>query len=207
MIKKYILLIALLGSLCGCYGEYKRDTVAPLVYYRYPGYDLRLTSRVLMLEMENDSENPELGADLTMSLSEAIQKNQTFGLETMYMADSKWKSLHLSRESDFTMEKLADIQKRFKADAILYGKIINYHPYPRTSVGLKLKLIDCATGDLLWAIERIWDSTDVDTETRVKAFYKKQMRKEYEPLDWKMVMLSPRMYNKFVTYEISETLK
>ncbi len=211
MIKKELLLIVLLFPICGCIDGLTLikpvKPVEPLKYYRYPGYDISTTGMVLMLEMENDSANPELARELTMALSEEIQKKQIFGLETLYMSDSKWKSLNISLESGITTEKRAEIQEEFKSDAILFGKIISYRPYPRTSIGLKLKLIDCTTGDLLWAIDRVWDSADSETEVRVKSFFKKQMRSNYDPLDWKMVMLSPRMYNKFVTYEISETLE
>lgn len=207
MVKKIILLIATLVMISGCTMNNPRQVINPLRYYRYEGYNLQKIGRVLMLEIENLSDNPNLSNELTTALSEEIQKKQVFGLDTIYFSDPKWKSLSLSVGSDFTMQELEGIQSKLKIDAILYGKIMHYRPYPRNSVGLQLKLIDCSTGQLLWAIDQVWDSTDATTEARIKSFFRTQMRSGYDPVDWKMVMLSPRIYNKFITYEISQTLE
>lgn len=209
MIKNILLsMTVLLLSISGCSLKLEKDKpTGSLKYYRYPGYSLRLIGRVAMLEMENLSTNQELGRELTRALSEEIHKKQIFGLETLYHTDPKWKSLSLSTDSDISMKQLGDIQKKFSVDAVLYGKVMHYRPYPRNSIGLKLKLLDCTTGRLLWAVEEVWDSTDVKIEERAKLFFKTEMRSGYDPLDWKIVMLSPRIYNKFITHEISEALR
>jgi len=53
----------------------------------------------------------------------------------------------------------------------------------------------------------VWDSTDIVIEERAKVFFSTQMRSDYGPMDWEMVRLSPRIYNKFISYEISQTLE
>ncbi|MBW8014795.1 MAG: hypothetical protein FVQ82_01290 [Planctomycetes bacterium] len=209
MIKNIILLLALaLLPISGCLFETKKDdSINPLRFYRYPDYNLKSIGRVVMLEMENLSANQELGKELTMALSEEIQKKQIFGLDTLYIKDPKWKSLNLSTDSDISMKQLGDIQTRFGAAAVLYGEIVRYRPFPRYSIGLKLELVDCTTGQLLWAIDQVWDSTDAKTEERIKSFFSTQMRSGYKPMEWEIVMYSPRIYNKFITYEISQTLE
>jgi len=208
MIKNIILILVVLVPISGCSIRLnKPEPISPLVYYRYGGYDLKRIGRVVMLEMVNLSSNQELSSELTAALSEEIQKKQIFGLDTLYLNDPKWKSLNLSTDSDFTSDELDTIRTKFNASAVMYGKIVHYRPYPRNSIGLKLKLVDCSTGQLLWAIDQVWDSTDAKTEERVKAFFNTEMRSGYDPMDWKIVMLSPRIYNKFITYEISKTLE
>jgi hypothetical protein len=209
MIKKVILLMAVvLVPISGCSLRVgKTEQISPLAYYRYRGYDLKRIGRVVMLEMENLSTNQELSKELTTALTEEIRKKQIFGLETLYLSDPKWESLRLSVDSDVSTKQLEDIQKKLGVDAVMYGKIEHCRPYPRNSIGLKLKLVDCATGEPLWAIDEVWDSTDAKIEERAKLFFSTQMRSDYGPMDWEMVRLSPRIYNKFITYEISQTLE
>lgn len=207
MIKKIILLLAIALPLSGCTINNDKVGIKPLKYYRYQGYNLKKIGRVLILEMNNFSDNPKLSDELTTALSEEIQKKQIFGLETLYYSDPKWKSLSIQSGSDFSLQQLSDIQTKFEVGAVLYGKIMHYRPYPRNSIGLKLKLVDCATGQLLWAVDQVWDSTDASTEEKVKSFFRNQMRSGYDPADWKMVLLSPRLYNKFITFEIAQTFE
>lgn len=209
MIKNITLFMAvILLPICGCSVNLKKsEPVEPLKYYRYAGYKLKTIGRVVMLEMGNLSTNQQLGEELTRAVSEEIQKKQVFGLETLYLKDPIWNSLSISADSDISMQQLESIQKRFKADAVMYGRIMHYRPFPRNSIGMTLKLVDCATGQLLWAVDQVWDSTDANTERRAREFFNTEMRSGYGPEEWKMVMLSPRLYNKFIAYEISETLK
>jgi len=209
MIKNIILLfVVVMLPISGCSIKLKKPApIRPLEYYRSGGVDFRSIGRVVILEMENRSTNQELSKELTMALTEEIRKKQIFGLETLYLRDPKWESLRLSTDSDVSTKQLEDIQKKLGVDAVMYGKIENYRPYPRNSIGLKLKLVDCATGQLLWAIDQVWDSTDTVIEERAKIFFSTQMRSDYGPMDWEMVRLSPRIYNKFISYEISQTLE
>ena len=66
-------------------------------------------------------------------------------------------------------------------------------------------MVDLRIGKLLWAIEQIWDSTDKLVERRMKKFYKEYMRSNYGPMDWELLITSPRAFNKFVVYEVAET--
>jgi hypothetical protein len=209
MIKNIILLLVIvLAPISGCRFNAKKPTpLTPLRYYRYGGYNLKTIGRVVMLEMENLSTNQGLSNELTAALSKEIQSKQIFGLDTLYLNDPKWKSMDISSDFKFSLEELAAIREKFKADAVMVGKITHYRPYPANSIGLKLELFDCSTGQLLWAIDQVWDSTDLKTEARIKSFYSTEMRKAHDPLDWKIVMQSPRIYNKFVTHEISQTLE
>jgi len=209
MVKNILLLITVfLPAISGCTFNMEKDEASgSLEYYRYGGSSLKSVGRVLMLEMENLSTNQDISRELTTALSEEIRKKQIFGLETLYHTDPKWKNLSISKNLDISMQQLSDIQSRFSVDAVLYGKVMHYRPYPRNSIGLKLKLEDCTTGQLLWAVEGVWDSTDAKIEERAKSFFSTEMRSGYDPMNWKIVMVSPRIYNKFITHEISEALR
>jgi hypothetical protein len=74
------------------------------------------------------------------------------------------------------------------------------------AIGLRLKLVDLRDGQLLWALEQIWDSSDKTTEHRIKSYFKYQMRSGFAPLREQLVAISPLEFIKFVAYEVAETL-
>ena len=67
-------------------------------------------------------------------------------------------------------------------------------------------MIDLQEGKIIWALEEVWDSTDKATEQRMQKFFENQMRSGYQPMNWQVLETSPRYFNKFVAYEITQTL-
>jgi hypothetical protein len=74
------------------------------------------------------------------------------------------------------------------------------------AVGLRLKLLDMRDGQLLWALEQVWDSSDKTTKARTRNYYKAEKGTGFEPLNEQMATVSPIEYLKFVSYEVAETL-
>jgi hypothetical protein len=85
-------------------------------------------------------------------------------------------------------------------------KNTEFRPYPHMTIGLRLKLIDLRDGQLLWAIEQVWDSADKTTEYRIRDYFRSQKRSGYAPLHEQLAAVSPIEFIKFVSYEVAETL-
>ena len=91
-------------------------------------------------------------------------------------------------------------------NALLAGTVTSYQPYPHLSIGLRLKLIDLADGQLLWAFEQIWDTTDKTTEKRIKEYFQTQIISGITPLHEQLVVVSSLKFVKFVAYEVAKTM-
>jgi len=74
------------------------------------------------------------------------------------------------------------------------------------TIGLRLKLVDLRDGQLIWAIEHIWDPTDKTTERRIKNYFQLQLRAGYAPLNEQLATVSSLSFIKFVTYEVAGTI-
>jgi len=61
-------------------------------------------------------------------------------------------------------------------------------------------------GQLLWALEQVWDSVDKTTEYRIKKYFQSQKRSDFAPLYERLAVVSPLEFIKFVGYEVSETM-
>lgn len=188
-------------------------------YYRNSSKDLRTIGRVAIVELDNDSSYPQISADITEALFLALQKRQVFGLTTVRRDDPAWRSLRLDLDADspadnsafgvpstFTLEQLSAARSTLKCDALLVGTVTEYRPYPRTAIGVRMKILDLKDGQLLWALEQVWDAADKTTERGIQEYYQSQMRSGFAPLAEQLVTVSSLEFVKFVAYEIAETL-
>jgi len=191
--------------LCGC-ATHKSSIPEGHYSYVNPNKDLRAIGRVAIVELENDSTYPQISADVTAGLFQALQKRQMFGLTVVSQHDPAWRSLQLEGNSVQTLEQILAIRETLKCDAVLLGTVTGFGPYPHMTMGLRLKLLDLRDGQLLWAIEQVWDSTDKATEKRIKEYYLSEKRSGFAPLKEELAAVSPLEFIKFVSYEVAGTL-
>ena len=203
---KTALSVLILLALNGC--TVVRQTTAPEVghFYLNPYVDFNTVGKVVVLELKNETAYPDVSEAITVGLSESLKKKHIFTLNTLRHDDPIWRDMDLSDTSSYSLEELALIRKNVKADAVLFGSITRYDPFPHMSMSMHLKMVDLRNGKLLWAIEQVWDSSDRRLEERMKYYYKNVLRSGYEPMDWQILTTSPRNFNKFVVYEVSRTL-
>ncbi len=192
-------------------------------YYLNPDKDLSTISGAALAKLDNDSDFPQISADVTEALFQALQKKQVFGIFAVRQNDSVWQSLQLDsgsgwepsqtqndmfgRRVTYTLEQLHAIHETLKCDAVLIGTVTAFKPYPHMTIGLRLKLVDLRDGQLLWALEQIWDTTDKTTEDRIKKYYSHHIFSSSAALQEKLGTISPLKFIKFVVYEVAETLQ
>lgn len=198
-----LLLVTLLLSGCRAPQAY---APAATYYYLNPTKTLTAIGRVAIVELQNDSSYPHVSADITTSLFQTLQKKQVFGLTVIHQQDPSWRSLQLEADSTYSRDQILAIRETLKCDGLLLGTITEFRPYPHMVVGLRLKLLDLRDGQLLWALEQVWDSADRATEKRIKAYFESQKRSGFAPLHEQLAAVSPLEFIKFVSFEVAGTL-
>lgn len=191
--------------LSGCDSR-KTATSTADFYYVNPHKKLSAIGRVAIVELENDSSYPEISADVTRSLFRALQKRQVFGLTIVRRDDPAWRSLQLDGNSSYSLDQILAIRRTLKCDGVLVGTVTEFGPYPHMTVGLRLKLLDMRDGQLLWALEQVWDGADKATRQQAKDYFKAEKGAGFEPLNEQLATVSPLEFLKFVSYEVAETL-
>ncbi len=176
-------------------------------YYSNPAKLPSSVSRVAVIEFYNQSAYPQVSAEMTDAVYQALQKKHIFGLFVIRASDPAWKNLQIHPESPYTLEQLLATRKAIGGDAVLVGTVTHYLPYPHMSLGLRLKLIDLYDGQLLWAFEQFWDTADKATEERIKKYFQDELRGGFAPLKQELVNLSPMNFAKFVSYEVAQTVQ
>jgi hypothetical protein len=195
-----------LACLPGCNIIYKTSLHQPDYYYLNPHKHLPAVGKVVILDMNNDSSYPQISADMTEALFQALQKEQLFSITVVRRTDTSWKSLQLDADAPYTLQQLAEMRKALNCNAVIVGSVTTYQPYPQMIIGLRLKLVDLTDGQLLWAIEQIWDTTDKTMEKRVKDYYQDQVHSGFGPLREQLVLVSSLNFIKFVAYEVAKTM-
>lgn len=203
-IENGIMLLLLAVILSGCRTQ---STFVPVsdYYYLNPNNVLGSIGRVAIVELNNDSSYPQVSADVTLALYQALQKRQVFGLTVIRQDNPSWRSLQLESDSSYTLEQLLAIREALKCDGLLLGTITEYRPYPHMAVGLRMKLLNLRDGQLQWALEQVWDSDDKTTEKRIKSYFNSEKRSDFAPLHEKLAAVSPIEFIKFVSYESAGT--
>lgn len=213
---RFILLLLLPLLLSAC--QYHRvNPPMPEYYYLNQDKDVSTVGRTALVELNNSSGYPQILADVTEALFQAIQKRQRFGLAIVRQNNPAWRSLQttlnagdqtqsLTVPPTYSTDQLNTIRKALKCDALLLGTITQFKPYPHMVIGLRMQLLDLRDGQLLWALDQIWDSSDKTTEYRIKNYFQYQMKTESAPLREQLIAVSPLEFIKFVAFEVAATL-
>ena len=193
-------------SMSGC-GVYRGQPLgAAKYYYLTPDEDLGTVGRVDIVEFVNQTRNPQIGAEMSRTVFQGLQKKQMFGLRLFGLEDAQWKSLQVAPDTAYSLEELRAMRDALGSDAVVTGAVTDYRPFPHMSMSLRLSMIDLRDGKLLWAVDHTWDTADKETQERIRRYFRDQVRTGYEPLREDLVIISPIEFNKFVSYEVVETL-
>ena len=202
-VKTVFLLLLVLLSGCGS-NVVDKPTAN---YYLNPNKDLSTIGRTALVELANNSAFPQISADVTEALFQALQKKQVFGLTVVRQSETNWRKLQLDLNSEYTLEQLSAMRKNLNCDAVLIGAVTRFEPFPYLTIGLRLKLVDLADGQLLWALEQIWDTTDKTTQDRIKKYYRHHLLPGFKTLQEELGTVSSLRFLKFVAYETAEALQ
>lgn len=168
--------------------------------------NLSIIRTVCLAELHNNTTYPQISSDVTDSLYQTLQKKQLFSLSLLRQTDTTWRNLEIQPGSAYTLEQLLASRKMLGVDAVLVGTVTSYTPYPHMAMGLQLKLIDLRDGQVVWAVEQIWDTADKTTEERIKKYFEQQLRSGFSPLGGQLASLSSINFIRFVTYDATEAL-
>ena len=199
-----ILLAVTLAALlpAGCGGEPENR----VGYYTAPRRDLVRVQRVAMLPLVNESDHPGTETGLSDELFRAVQACQLFHVRPMDPQAPDAEPLPAIGTKPLTLTDLARLRRALGTDAVLAGAVTRWQPYPRMQTGLYLRLVDLRSGEVLWAVDHVWDATDEHTQCRLRRFFEREMGTGSDPFGWELGTVSPRAFQKFIAHEVTETL-
>ncbi len=197
-----LMLFAVLLSAFGC----NKEEPLGVNYYRAGDVEFSRVSRVVFINLTETVGYPEIADRMTHALQEAILQRGLFRVDVVPISHADLRYLDMTKRDPYTVQELAKIRKSLRCDAILFGKMIRYQPYPSTQIGLYMRLVDLKNGKLLWAVDDTWDTTNRNTYRQINNFYFDKMRETYDPAKSEMGIMSTDGFQKFVAYQVVSTM-
>jgi len=195
-------LAAMIVLAAGC----KRETRTQIGFYMAPGGIPAEITRVAFVPMTNLSEFPTATDGMGAALAQAVQATKLFHFEVASPADSLCTCLPRDPKGQFSLKQLSELRRSLACDAILVGAVTQFEPYPHMQGGLYLRLVDVRTGRLIWSVDHVWDTADEKVRKRIQAFFEHELGKTDDPLKWRLATVSTQAFDRYVAFEVAETL-
>jgi hypothetical protein len=162
--------------------------------------------RVLLVPLANEATGPTASVGMTSALLENLQGRRLFQLvlETSPVNPDGSPLINGSRPLSF--KDMAQIRRQTDCNAILLGAITSFSAYPNLKIGLHLRLVDLRDSRILWSVQQLWDSSDKTTQQRIERYFRNKLGDAYDPIRWRLAMVSPATFEEFVAYEVAQTL-
>ncbi len=200
------LLLALVAILAGGCAKEAVPVPARIGHHLRSDKSVLRLHRAVFITMNDRKGTPQIAEGMTNALIGAIQRRQLFHIDVLSPTDPACEGLPLDQRRGLSMKQLAQLREALKCDAVILGAVSHWQTYPRMQIGIYLRLLDLRNGLPVWVVDHIWDSTDKQTEARIREFFQKEMRSGYDPAQWRLALMSPKVFQKFVAYETANTL-
>lgn len=101
---------------------------------------------------------------------------------------------------------LPRLRQDFGTDAVLFLDLTHYSPYQPLAIGLRAKLVDAATGEMLWSFDSIFDAAQPDVAVAARRYHEQQSRPAHPMGNASGILQSPARFAKYVASAMFETL-
>lgn len=198
-----LLVSAALLAVCGCTQPQAKPPV--MRHFLSSPQDVLSVSRVVFVELSEDIGYPRQAQSMTDEICKALN-SKDFHVDKIRLSDPRCRDLPLKQIDAFSIQQLQQMREDLRCEAVLFGRVTQFQPYPKLQTAVYLKLLNLRDGKLIWAMDAVWDTTEKETERRVKYFFENKMRSGYGPDRARLALMSPRMFQKYVAWEVARTI-
>ena len=202
----WLALAAALGALSGC-GARKPPPMETVPAYLPSAEALWRLKRVVLVELDPRDASPQVARDLSESVFLAVQNRRVFPVDLM---DSRSAmpvevSMPAGQGPRFTLEQLTQMRSALHCDAVLVGAITGFGSYPGTWMAVQIWLVDLRTGRLMWGVDHAWRTTDEETLERMRRYFASASDEDSADT-LRLAEMSPRMFSRFVAWDLARAL-
>lgn len=176
-------------------------------YHKSEEYSNTTVQRVLLLPFTIESRRDKVSVDVTEAFSIELQRSAKFDIvEAQGFQDILSQQKDIWTRGLIRAETIVEAKKRYKVDAIIFGKITQYQPYEPPILGIKIGMFSAKSGNIMWTADAIFDSSQASVIKLLKSYHRKQYQRKQSLYEWNIIMLSMKRYAQFVAYHMIATL-
>jgi len=90
--------------------------------------------------------------------------------------------------------------ERYSLDGVFVGSVTAWRPYKPPQLGLRTHLVSVHSGACIWAVDAIYDASDLSTISDLKHYFDRSLRDDGNLHGWEMTLLSPSKFTNFVAH-------
>lgn len=205
-----VLSLVLLASLAtsGClHTSNNYEAAENLLPYHRTTDGFRSIRRVVLLPLEVESCSDGMDSLFAASLLREVARRNLFEIIPVSANDMADIQLSDSRATGvYSTRDLIQISQRFGADGALYGVVSHGGFVPRVSFSVRLNLVDCRNGEVVWATDATLDASNRRVSDDAKAYHDEVLASTSSLLGADRMLVSPRLFLGYAASRVADTL-
>ncbi|MDF2576921.1 MAG: hypothetical protein K0S74_405 [Chlamydiales bacterium] len=205
-------LIACLGVISSCHPYQKQIPTGFSIklenVYANPKYDHSKVNNVLCLPIQNPLRNQQLifaQNDIKLSLLRNFGKFNYFNIQyPTHMEESMGEVVNLDTGT-INRLKLGAIGEQFSTQAILQVSIMDYRPFTPMRLQLKAVLVDCQTGEKVWAADQVFDAQDAHVINGMRIWWNTYVAGGNANQRFSTSMINPSFFIDFALFNLAQS--
>ena len=98
------------------------------------------------------------------------------------------------------------LQRVYGCNAVLFSQLTTFRGYAPLAVGWRMKLVEARTGQILWAVDKVFDAEQRTVFNQARRFHRAGLWSLLNPsIDWQ-IENSPRQFGQFTIAEALSTM-
>jgi hypothetical protein len=210
---KFLSFLAGMALLAGCVQTKQAFTPQPPLqsfHGNVPGPSI-IMRRVAVLPISCDTPIEASLGELDSAVTAELAKTSLFELVpiTREALDSRFGRRQFSSVEVLPGDVLTKLRADYGVDGVLFTDLTHYRPYLPISIGMRSKLIDVQTGEVRWAFDHLFDTSNIATAREAEGYYlttTTPSRAVEHGLDSTAILQSPSRFTKYVAWEAFRSL-
>lgn len=164
--------------------------------------------RVVLLPIYSEDVEGQLANNLDDTLGHELQKQNRFEVVKVsrHQLKGQFRKEQMSSVDVLPYDLLEKFNNKYAADAVLFVDLTEYRPYKPMALGMRSKLVDVFSGDLLWSFDETFDTGNPHVAVAARRFQLGHQKTTF-PLDsGTSVLKSPHRFSQYVAYNMFRTL-
>lgn len=165
-------------------------------------------TRVAVLPIFSDKLEGELLENIDETFKGELLKQNRFEVITISRQQlySDFQKMQFSSAEVLPSDFLGKLETISDSNAILFIDLTHYKPYKPVALGVRCKLVDVRSGEVLWAFDTLFDSGNPPVAVAARRFQLGHQKTQY-PLDLSTSILkSPNRFAQYVAHDVFDTL-
>ncbi len=99
-------------------------------------------------------------------------------------------------------DMLTKLSDRYDIDGLLLLDLSYFNAYSPVGLGIRAKLLDGHSGELIWAADEVFDASNPEVSNAARKFYKTESILQYPLSDTRSILHSPNRFSKYVAHSL-----